>query len=591
MQSFRGYGQVTGEQGRDGQKKKRLAIIGVSSIILVAMVVAVAVGVSHHSGSGSSESGSDNHVQDSMKAIKTICQPTDYKEACVSSLTSVAGSNTTDPKELVKLSFEVALEKVKKVAGQSALLKEVEKDPGTRQALSICDEIMDYAIDELKNSIDQVGGFDLSNMEEIIENIRSWLSAAITYQETCVDAFENTTSKAGEQMKKVMKTATKLTSNTLAIVTELSDVFASFKIPNFNRRLLSTSNEGFPEWVSQSKRRLFTEDTPAESIPDVVVAQDGSGNCTTVNEALALVPAYGIKPFVIYVKEGIYKENVNIEKNMTNVFMIGDGPTKSVITAGLNFVDGVKTFNTATVGVVGNGFVAKNMGFENSAGAEKHQAVALRVESDFSIFYNCQMDGYQDTLYAHTHRQFYRECTISGTIDFIFGNSAVVFQNCQIVVRKPLDNQQNTITAQGRTDRRSPTALILHNCSIVADPEYYPLRNTLPTYLGRPWKEYSRAFILQSEIDDLVQPAGWLPWAGDFALNTLFYSEYDNRGPGAATAERVKWRGLKSITAEHAEKFTVARFLGGTEWIKNASVPFIPGLIPQVSTDTVFGKV
>jgi len=310
------------------------------------------------------------------------------------------------------------------------------------------------------------------------------------------------------------------------------------------------------------------------------VALDGTGNFRTINEALQAIPLKSNDTFVIYIKEGVYKEKVIVSRSMTNVMMIGDGPTKTKITGNLNFIDGVKTFATATVTAIGEGFIAKNIGFENSAGPEKHQAVALLVQSDKAVFYNCQMDAYQDTLYVHSHRQFYRDCTISGTIDFIFGDSASVFQNCLILVRKPLDNQQNIVTAQGRVERHQKSAIILHNCTISADPTYFPYRTKLPTYLGRPWKAYSRTFILQCQIDDLINPQGWLPWDGNMYLGTLFYTEVDNRGPGSDMGKRVTWRGVKKIDYTHAQKFTVEQFINGNDWLPATGVPYIPGLLP-----------
>ncbi|KAL5996194.1 hypothetical protein ACLOJK_026268 [Asimina triloba] len=566
---------------QDGSlKKKRMVIIGLSSMILVAMVVAVAVGANYKKVGGSAEgdiSSDAAPIRSSTKAVAEICQPTDYKEACFDSLSSAAKKNTTDPKELVKLAFNVTVEKVRKALSQSKVLQEAEKDPKTKTALENCEELMDYAIDDLENSLKKFEDFDLSQADELVNDIKIWISGSITYQETCLDGFDGTQSEAAEKLKKTIVAASQLSSNALAIIDQISAVLDSLDLSFLNRKLLSTDG-GYPSWVSATARRLLQAGAGGV-VPDAVVAKDGSGKYNTITAALAQVPKKSKKPFVIRIKAGVYNEMVMVEKHMWNVIMIGDGPTKTKITGNKNYIDGTPTFKTATVAVVGAGFIAKDIGFENSAGAAKHQAVALRVQSDQSVFYRCQMDGYQDTLYTHTHRQFYRECTITGTIDFIFGNAAVVFQDCKILARKPMANQQNIVTAQGRKDRREPTAIILHNCKISADPTLFPVRKQFKTYLGRPWKMYSRTFIFQSEIDDLIQPEGWLPWLGDFALNTCFYSEFDNRGDGAPMGKRATWRGIKKMTPERATKFTVQNFIHGNKWIRAAGVPFTPLLL------------
>ncbi|KAI7756536.1 hypothetical protein M8C21_003813 [Ambrosia artemisiifolia] len=107
-----------------------------------------------------------------------------------------------------------------------------------------------------------------------------------------------------------------------------------------------------------------------------------------------------------------------------------------------------------------------DMGFINTAGPEKHQAVAFRSGSDFSVFYRCSFDAYQDTLYPHSNRQFYRECDVTGTIDFIFGNAAVAFQNYNIMPRQPLANQFVTITAQGKKHPNQNTGISIQKCAI-----------------------------------------------------------------------------------------------------------------------------
>lgn len=220
------------------------------------------------------------------------------------------------------------------------------------------------------------------------------------------------------------------------------------------------------------------------------------------------------------------------------------------------------------------------MGFRNTAGPLKQQAVALRVQSDMSAFINCRMDGYQGTLYSQTHRQFYKNCVISGTIDFIFGDSAAVFQNCLLVVRKPMDTAQyNVVIAHGRKDKRETTGFVIQNSRIVAEKKLLPTRLETKTYIGRPWKEYSRTVIMESGLDDLIQPDGWVPWDGDFALKTLFFAEYNNWGAGATTDKRVTWPGYKVITdRKEALQFTVRSFIQGNYWLRSTGVPHILGL-------------
>ncbi|CAA3016162.1 probable pectinesterase pectinesterase inhibitor 58 [Olea europaea subsp. europaea] len=125
-----------------------------------------------------------------------------------------------------------------------------------------------------------------------------------------------------------------------------------------------------------------------------------------------------------------------------------------------------------------------------------------------------------------------------------------------------MDNQQNIVTAQGRKDMRQPTGLVLQNCTFTADPTYHPVRNTLKSYLGRPWNEYSRTIIMESYLDDLIQPQGWLPWNETFALETLFYAEFNNRGPGAPKAQRIKCPGVKELPSNRVVRFTAAEFIG-----------------------------
>ncbi|XP_019158574.1 PREDICTED: probable pectinesterase/pectinesterase inhibitor 58 [Ipomoea nil] len=558
-------------------------VMVVCSVLLLAMVVALTVGFGRYDYKERKE------VNSSEKAIKSICQPTTYQETCIESLESSPASNTTNPKELIQASLEITIHRLRDAIKKSRHLKEFVKDPRSKGAMDDCQLLAKRAVKDLVRTFEQFSEFDLSDLDNWLADLKTWLSGSLTYQETCLDGFEGTPGDHQGKMKQLLNTSMQLTSNALAMVTEISSVLSNLGVEGVSssgkRRLMghrgddmTTGTTTTPDWVDPGRHRLLTAKR-AEIKPDLVVAKDGSGKYMSINEALEDIPRNKNKTFVLYIKEGVYEEKVVFFRNMTHLMIMGDGPTKTKITGSKNYIDGVSTFHTATVAALGDFFMARDIGFENSAGPEKHQAVALRVGADKSIFYNCQMDGYQDTLYTHTYRQFYRNCIISGTIDFIFGNGAVVLQTCTFVVRKPMENQQCIVTAQGRIDPRQPTGLVLQNCSFVADPEYYPVRSKLKSYLGRPWKEYSRTIIMESFIDDLIQKEGWLLWNGDFALDTLFYTEYNNRGSSSSKEERVKWKGVKELPLNRIERFTAARFIQGDVWIKSTRLPYNPGFI------------
>ncbi|BBH08157.1 Plant invertase/pectin methylesterase inhibitor superfamily [Prunus dulcis] len=166
----------------------------------------------------------------------------------------------------------------------------------------------------------------------------------------------------------------------------------------------------------------------------------------------------------------------------------------------------------AWAAVTGDGFIARDIGFQNTAGPQGEQALALYISSDRSVLYRCSIVGYQDTLYAYALRQFYRECDIYGTIDFIFGNAAAVFQSCDLVLRR--HKGYNAILANGRSDPGQKTGFSVQNCRIIPSSDFSPVKHSYSSYLGRPWKQYSRAIVMESTIDDVIAPQGWVEWPG-----------------------------------------------------------------------------
>ncbi|XP_011628481.1 pectinesterase 3 [Amborella trichopoda] len=610
INSFKGYGKVNEdlEAKRQYQRKtrKRIAIIALSSVVLIVIIVAAIIGVSRKQGQNGQNARAEN-LPATAKSIKAVCSVTKNPTSCFSSLSQAADPNQIDPEDIFKLSLKVSMNELEKASTIPAKLGEKVNDKRALAAIKDCSELIADAIDQLNNSlsamVDDSGHLKLAGK---VEDLRTWLSAAITDQETCFDGFENVSGPYLHQLQASLKNATEFTSNSLAIAGKIMDIVSSlgFQLhrrrllgfsgnsPVNNRRLLDFSGEfpsensfsgdlaannkvpgDFPEWISAKDRR-FLQGTDPRSSADAVVAQDGSGKFTTIQSAIDSVPKKNEGRFVIYVKKGRYLENVVVDKSKWNIMLIGDGKDVTVVSGSRNFVDGTPTFSTATFAAVGRGFIAQDMGFENTAGPQKHQAVAIRVGSDRSAFLRCKFIGFQDTLYAHSQRQFYRECFISGTVDFIFGNSAVVFQNCEIQSRQPLDNQKNTITAQGKTDPEQNSGISIQGCQLTAETSL-----TAPTFLGRPWKPYSTTVVMKSVIGAFLNPAGWLPWVGDSAPETIFYGEYLNTGAGSNVTGRVNWVGYqKALSPNDASRFTVGSFLQGAEWLSTTQVAFNAGL-------------
>ncbi|KAL6207093.1 hypothetical protein ACLB2K_024338 [Fragaria x ananassa] len=441
-------------------------------------------------------------------------------------------------------------------------------DPKDRAALVDCVELMEVTMDRILDSRVALKNLKVQNT---MEDVHTWLSSVLTNHVTCLDGLK------GLSARTIMEPRLNgLISKSKAFLAKLVEISPS-KEKVIGDQPLEIGD--FPTWVKRRDRRLMSRDFQKGVEANVVVAKDGSGKYKTVKEAVAAAPDKSTTRYVIYVKKGTYKENVEVVKNKKNLMIVGDGMDKTIITGSLNVVDGSTTFNSATLAAVGDGFIAQDIWFQNTAGPDKHQAVALRVGADQSVINRCRIDAYQDTLYAHSNRQFYRDCYITGTVDFIFGNAAVVLQNCKIVARKPASGQNNMVTAQGRTDPNQNTGTSIQKCQVIASSNLEPVKGTVRSYLGRPWKEYSRTVVMQSTIGDHIDPTGWSIWSGDFALKTLYYGEYANSGPGAGTSKRVTWAGYHVIkTASEAQSFTVAGLIQGGSWLKSTGVSFTEGL-------------
>ncbi|XP_051114488.1 pectinesterase 1-like [Andrographis paniculata] len=559
VNSFKGYGKVDELEEAAFRRKtrRRFIILSISLVVLIVLIIGVVAGtLARRNRSGEVPASPTS----SSAAIKSLCSVTEYPESCFASLKA---SNSTNPDEIFRLSLTVVMDSLEKLSSFPDELAKRTEEPRVKAALKVCGTVLNDAVSVLNDSISSVsedGG------KVAVDDLKTWLSAVVTDQETCIDALEEVNSTFTGEVKHLMKNSTEFASNSLAIVSKVLGILGGFKVP-IHRRLLGAP---FPEWTAAGDRRLLQEFAPP---PNVTVAADGSGDVRTIKEAVDLIPKKSESRFVIHVKAGTYVENVVLDKSRWNVMIYGDGQDTTIISGSKNFVDGTPTFETATFAVAGKGFMARDITFKNTAGAAKHQAVAFRSGSDQSILYRCTFDAFQDTLYAHSNRQFYRECNITGTIDFIFGNSAVVFQKCAILPRQPLPNQFVTITAQGKKDPNQNSGIAIQRCTMA------PLDAlTAPTYLGRPWKDFSTTVVMETEIGGFLHPKGWISWVANVdPPESISYGEFRNAGPGSNTTGRVSWVGYRPRMSDaEAGKYSVQRFIEGASWLPGKSVTYEP---------------
>ncbi|XP_044469228.1 probable pectinesterase/pectinesterase inhibitor 51 [Mangifera indica] len=504
--------------------------------------------------------------------IALACKATRDPVTCQSSLSESkqVPANPT-PSQMIQAAIWVSSENLKTaVVKVQSILDSSGGNQNRSNAAKNCLELLGYSEKRTQSANDALP-------RGKIKDARAWYSAALTYQYDSWSALKyvNDTKLVGETMS-FLNSLMQLTSNALSMMMSFDnfgDDFNTWRAPE-------TERTGFWEKDRSKAAHLgFNGGFPSDLTADVTVCKDGSCNYKTVQDAVNAAPEnLATRRFVINIKAGVYEEIVRVAFEKKNVVFLGDGMGKTVISGSLNTgLMGITTFKTATVGVVGDGFMASGVTFQNTAGPDAHQAVAFRSDSDLSIVENCEFLSNQDTLYAHSLRQFYRNCRIQGNVDFIFGNSPAFFQDCQILVAprqiNPEKGENNAVTAQGRTDPAQSTGFVFQNCLINGTEDYIKLYLEKPkvhkTYLGRPWKEFSRTVLIHCTLEALIQPDGWMPFNGDFALKTLYYGEFENSGPGSDTSKRVPWS--SHIPAEHVNTYSVQNFIQGNEWISTSS--------------------
>ena len=303
----------------------------------------------------------------------------------------------------------------------------------------------------------------------------------------------------------------------------------------------------------------------AQNKQKITVAQDESGDFKTVGEAIEAADTKN-GAVIIYIKKGIYKEKLVIPSSKPGLKFVGEDKETTILTyddysgkADPNSTKNIGTSTSYTLLIRANDVKIENLTIENSW-SEKGQAVSLHVKASRFIIKNCKILGCQDTLLTDGDGtyQYYENCYIEGTTDFIFGPATAVFVDC--VIKSKL----NSYVTAASTPENQEFGYVLMNCKLIADS------NVTKVFLGRPWRPYAKVVFLECELGNHILPEGWNPWPDprfEDKTKTVYYAEYKNKGMGAKTDQRVAWS--HQLVKKDAKKYTLKNiFLKDDFWKK-----------------------
>lgn len=278
----------------------------------------------------------------------------------------------------------------------------------------------------------------------------------------------------------------------------------------------------------------------------LVVDKSGGGDFTDIQSAIYSVRDFYESPVQIFIKNGTYHEKVLIPTWKPFIHLVGESKDSTIIDfddySGLarsdsfRKIDKISTYNSYTMLVQSNEVKIENLTISNSAGPVG-QAVALHLEGNHIQVINCVISGWQDTFFLGKEGtlNYIKDCTISGSTDFIFGAATAFFENCDIV-----SVRDSYITAASTTSR-TPIGFVFYQCQLRPKDD-----SVKKVFLGRPWRPYAKTYFIDCEFGAHIVAEGWHAWNTDVMFpdktKTVDYREYVNHGPGAThLQERPDW--------------------------------------------------
>ncbi len=281
------------------------------------------------------------------------------------------------------------------------------------------------------------------------------------------------------------------------------------------------------------------------SVFDVIVAQDGSGDYISVQEAINAAPSDRTEPWLIFVKNGSYHECVVIPEDKPYLHLIGQDREKTIIHYSLNVgkkpEEGQTDDETAywqysvhnpvsdvykrlgcVVTVFAADFYTENITYANDYGVDFQkgpQALAMNSIGDRASFYNCAFRSFQDTWKTTTndsYRHYVKDCWIEGAVDYFYGGGDVLLEECTLY------NVRRASVIVAPCQDKAKYGYVFRNC--IVDGNEKSKEDSL-TKLGRPWHNSPKAVYIHTVMKIPVAQEGWTNMGAVPAL----FAEYDSR--------------------------------------------------------------
>lgn len=311
------------------------------------------------------------------------------------------------------------------------------------------------------------------------------------------------------------------------------------------RRFLLTVVISLCGLISNGRADVLLKVGPGEQFADVQSAVDAVPTNNTVRHVIEITP-------------GTYQKRVIVPDNKPFITLRGTGntaaDTKLTYFETASTPPNESTVHASTV-VRAKDFIAENLTFENTAGQNAGQALAIYIRGDRAIFNNCRFLGWQDTLRSETGRHYFYNSYVEGHVDFIYGKGTAYFENSTLFAKAG-----GYLTAQAREAAAETNGYVFKNSTITGSA------SNGSVYLGRPWQAYSRSIFIDTKMSSIINSAGWSQWSGNSNHLTAFFAEYnsmDLSGNPINLSNRVAWS--KQLTAEQAAAYTKELWLAGND--------------------------